>query len=99
MNSIASPFWKLDRFGRSVLHLSQQPATLTADGVRFVAISQGIDTDEANPASRLLLTILGGEAEFEREIIKERTISGVRAARAKEKVLGRPKRNGSHCER
>jgi putative DNA-invertase from lambdoid prophage Rac len=84
--------WKIDRFGRSVLHLSQQLAALTSYGVRFIAISQAIDTDAANPASRLLLTILAGVAEFEREIIRERTLSGVRAAKARGKVLGRPRR-------
>ncbi len=84
--------WKIDRFGRSVLHLSQQLAALTACGVRFMAVSQAIDTDASNPASRLLLTILAGVAEFEREIIRERTLSGIRAAKADGKVLGRPKR-------
>jgi putative DNA-invertase from lambdoid prophage Rac len=84
--------WKLDRFGRSVLHLSQQLAALTSYGVRFIAVSQAIDTDAANPASRLLMTILAGVAEFEREIIRERTLSGLRAARACGKTLGRPRR-------
>lgn len=84
--------WKLDRFGRSVLHLSQQLAALTSYGVRFLAVSQAIDTDASNPASRLLMTILAGVAEFEREIIRERTISGVRAAKARGKLLGRPRK-------
>jgi putative DNA-invertase from lambdoid prophage Rac len=84
--------YKIDRFGRSVLHLSQQLASLTSYGVRFIAVSQGIDTDASNPSSRLMLTILAGVAEFEREIIRERTLSGVRAAKAKGKTLGRPMR-------
>jgi DNA invertase Pin-like site-specific DNA recombinase len=84
--------WKIHRFGRSVLHLSQQLAALTSYGVRFVAVSQGLDTDASNPSSRLMLTILAGVAEFEREMIKERTLSGVRAAKASGKVLGRPRR-------
>jgi putative DNA-invertase from lambdoid prophage Rac len=84
--------WKIDRFGRSVLHLSQQLASLTSYGVRFIAISQGIDTDASNPTSRLMMTILAGVAEFEREIIRERTLSGVRAAKANGKTLGRPTR-------
>src|SRR5207344_3287560 len=45
-----------------------------------------------NPTSRLMMTILAGVAEFEREIIRERTLSGVRAAKANGKVLGRPMR-------
>jgi DNA invertase Pin-like site-specific DNA recombinase len=84
--------WKIDRFGRSVLHLSQQLAALTSYGVRFLAVSQGLDTDASNPSSRLMLTILAGVAEFEREIIQERTLAGVRAARAAGKTMGRPKR-------
>ena len=84
--------YKLDRFGRSVLHLSQQLAALERFGVRFVAITQGIDTDASNPASKLLTTILSGVAEFERELIRERTSSGLRRAKASGKVLGRPAR-------
>jgi putative DNA-invertase from lambdoid prophage Rac len=84
--------YKIDRFGRSVLHLSQQLAALTSYGVRFISVSQGIDTDASNPSSRLMLTILAGVAEFEREIIRERTLSGVRAAKANGKTLGRPMR-------
>jgi len=84
--------YKLDRFGRSVLHLNQQLAILESLGIRFVAISQGIDTDAKNPTSRLLLHILSSVAEFERELIKERTLCGIRAAKAKGKTLGRPQR-------
>jgi DNA invertase Pin-like site-specific DNA recombinase len=84
--------WKLDRFGRSVLHLNEMLAKLANYGVRFIAASQGIDTDASNPVARLTMQILAGVAEFEREIIRERTLSGVHAARAAGKVLGRPKR-------
>ena len=84
--------YKLDRFGRSVLHLNSQLAILESLGIRFVAISQGIDTDSKNPTSRLLLHILSSVAEFERELIKERTLCGIRAAKAKGKTLGRPQR-------
>ena len=84
--------YKVDRFGRSVLHLNQQLASLTSYGVRFIATSQSLDTDEKNPTSRLLLQILASVAEFEREMIKERTLSGIRAARANGKIIGRPKR-------
>ncbi len=84
--------WKIDRFGRSVLHLNQQLAALTSYGVRFIATSQSLDTDEKNPTSRLLLQILASVAEFEREMIRERTLSGIKAAQAAGKVVGRPKR-------
>ena len=84
--------YKIDRYGRSVLHLNQQLAALTSYGVRFIATSQSLDTDEKNPTSRLLLQILASVAEFEREMIRERTLSGIRAAQAAGKVVGRPKR-------
>jgi DNA invertase Pin-like site-specific DNA recombinase len=84
--------WKIDRFGRSVLHLNQQLEVLTRHGVRFIATSQGFDTDYASSTSRLLLQILASVAEFEREIIRERTLSGIRAAQAAGKHVGRPKR-------
>jgi DNA invertase Pin-like site-specific DNA recombinase len=84
--------WKLDRFGRSVLNLNQMLARLESYGVRFIAASQGIDTDASNPVARLTMQILASVAEFEREIIRERTLSGVHAARAAGKTLGRPKR-------
>jgi putative DNA-invertase from lambdoid prophage Rac len=81
--------YKIDRFGRSVLHLNQQLATLTSYGVRFIATSQSLDTDESNPTSRLLLQILASVAEFEREMIRERVCAGVRNAKRKGKQLGR----------
>ncbi len=84
--------YKIDRFGRSVLHLNQQLAALTSYGVRFIATSQSLDTDEKNPTSRLLLQILASVSEFEREMIRERTLSGIKAAQAAGKVVGRPKR-------
>src|SRR5215469_18720728 len=50
--------YKIDRAGRSVLHLTQLLATLESYGIRFVAISQGIDIDASNPTSKLLTGIL-----------------------------------------
>jgi putative DNA-invertase from lambdoid prophage Rac len=84
--------YKLDRFGRSVVNLTQQLASLESYGVRFIAISQGLDTDASNPTSKLLTGILSCVAEFERELLRERTLSGIRAARSAGKVIGRPKR-------
>jgi putative DNA-invertase from lambdoid prophage Rac len=84
--------WKIDRFGRSVLHLNQQLAALNSYGVRFIATSQSLDTDQSNPTSRLLLQILACVAEFEREMIRERTLVGLRVARANGKHVGRPRR-------
>jgi putative DNA-invertase from lambdoid prophage Rac len=81
--------YKIDRFGRSVLHLNQQLATLTSYGERFIAVSQGLDTDQASPTSRLLLHILASVAEFERELIRERVRAGVRSAKHRGVQLGR----------
>jgi len=84
--------WKLDRWGRSLINSLQSVQQLASMGVRFIAVTQNIDTDESNPMSRFMLHIFGAFAEFEREMIRERTVSGVRAAKAKGKKLGRPKR-------
>ena len=61
-------------------------------GVRFVAVTQNIDTDEANPMARFLIHIMAAFAELEREMIRERVVAGVKAAKANGKTLGRPKR-------
>ena len=63
--------YKLDRFGRSVRNCLDGIEALRAHGVRFLAVSQNIDTDESNPTSRLMLHILAAVAEFERELIRE----------------------------
>ncbi len=83
--------WKLDRFGRSVLNLSEQLQRLSSHGIRFLAISQAIDTEQSNPTSRLLLHMLAAVAEFERELIKERVKAGMAAAKHKGTRVGRPK--------
>jgi DNA invertase Pin-like site-specific DNA recombinase len=67
---------KIDRFGRSVLNFTQSIAALDRAGVRFLAINQGIDTDASNPMSRLMLAMLAAIAEFERELILERSTAG-----------------------
>jgi putative DNA-invertase from lambdoid prophage Rac len=84
--------WKLDRWGRSVADSIKSIQELTSLGVRFIAVTQNIDTDESNPMARFLLHIMAAFAELEREIIRERVVAGVTAARANGKTLGRPKR-------
>lgn len=84
--------WKLDRWGRSVADSIKSIQELTSLGIRFVAVTQNIDTDESNPMARFLLHIMAAFAELEREIIRERVVAGVKAARANGKTLGRPKR-------
>ena len=82
--------YKLDRLGRSLPHLAQLVSEMTAHRVALVIPAQGIDTSAANPASQLQLNILMAVAEFEREIIRERVNSGLRAARARGARFGRP---------
>jgi DNA invertase Pin-like site-specific DNA recombinase len=84
--------WKLDRWGRSVAASVKSIQELASLGVRFIAMTQNIDTDDTNPMSRFLLHILAAFAELERELIRERVTAGVRAAKARGKQVGRPKR-------
>ncbi len=79
---------KLDRLARSVRHLTQLVAEFEALGVDLVVLDQGIDT--STPAGRLLFHVLGSIAEFERDLIVERTKAGVEAARRRGKRIGRP---------
>jgi DNA invertase Pin-like site-specific DNA recombinase len=81
--------WKLDRFGRSVANLVDALQQLQCWGVRFLATTQSIDTDQANPTSQLMLHILAAVAEFERELIRERVKAGLVAAKARGTRLGR----------
>jgi DNA invertase Pin-like site-specific DNA recombinase len=88
--------WKLDRFGRSLVHCASGIQELSSLGIRFIATSQGLDTDESNPASKLLMHILAAVAQFERELIRERVSAGMRNAKARGtrsgKAIGRPRR-------
>lgn len=74
--------WKLDRFARSLQQLVHNIQLLDTYGVRFVALTQSVDTDQRNPASRLMLQILGAVAEFERGLIVERVRAGQAQHRA-----------------
>jgi DNA invertase Pin-like site-specific DNA recombinase len=79
---------KLDRLARSVRHLTTLAAELAALGVDLVVLDQSIDT--GTPSGRLLFHVLGSIAEFERDLIRERTAAGMRAARRRGKRIGRP---------
>lgn len=80
---------KMDRLGRSLAHLAQILGQLTDNNVALIAPGQGIDTSTSNPAAKLQIHVLMAVAEFEREIIRERTFAGLRAARARGSVFGR----------
>lgn len=73
--------WKMDRFGRKLRDVLANILLLDQHGVRFVSMTQGIDTDSRNPASRFMLHILAAVAELERDMILERVDAGVRQFR------------------
>ena|SRR5262252_1676162 len=81
--------WKLDRFGRSVANFCKNLEDLNSWGVRFMCVTQSIDTDQQNPGSKLLMQILAAVAEFEREMIRERIKAGLASAVRRGSKLGR----------
>jgi DNA invertase Pin-like site-specific DNA recombinase len=83
--------WRLDRLGRSLKHLIETVTKLKEQGVSFKSLTENIDTSTAT--GTLVFQIFGALAEFERNLIKERTIAGLDAARARGRTGGRPKRN------
>src|SRR5262245_17586605 len=83
--------WRLDRLGRSLKHLIETVTTLKQQGVSFKSLTENIDTSTAT--GTLVFQIFGALAEFERNLIKERTMAGLAAARARGRKGGRPRRN------
>ena len=79
---------RLDRLGRSLLHLLETINGLHERGVHFRSLGDPVDT--ASPQGRFTLQILGAMAEFERALIRERTMSGLAAARAEGRTGGNP---------
>lgn len=82
--------WKLDRLARSLKHLVTALAEFESLGVQFVSLRDNLDL--TTPSGRLMFQIIGAMAEFERALIQERVMAGLRNARSKGKTLGRPKR-------
>jgi len=91
--------WKIDRFGRSLKHLVNSLADLSAYGVAFISLRDNLDL--STPSGRLMFQIIGAMAEFERSLIQERVRAGLRNAKLKGKMLGRPRRivNGDQMAR
>jgi DNA invertase Pin-like site-specific DNA recombinase len=85
--------WRLDRLGRSLRHLIDTVTTLKNRGVAFKSLTENIDT--ATATGNLVFQIFGALAEFERNLITERTVAGLVAARARGRTGGRPRRNPS----
>jgi DNA invertase Pin-like site-specific DNA recombinase len=81
--------WKLDRWGRSLADLAGTLAELTALGVAFVSVTEALDF--TTPAGRALAGMLSVFAEFERDILRERTCAGLERARKNGIHIGRPR--------
>ncbi|HEX9504228.1 MAG TPA: recombinase family protein [Patescibacteria group bacterium] len=81
--------WRLDRLGRSLRHLIDVIADLEKRGIGFRSLQESIDTTTSG--GRLIFQIFGALAEFERNLIRERTQAGLTAARVRGRKGGRPK--------
>src|SRR5206468_7434064 len=81
--------WRLDRLGRSLKHLIETITRLNNREIGFKSITENIDTTTSG--GKLVFHIFGALAEFERDIISERTNAGLSAARARGRLGGRPK--------
>lgn len=80
--------WKFDRLARSSRHLLNTLEELRVLGVDFVSLTEAIDT--STPAGKMVFSMIGAIAEFERSLIQERVVAGLHRARAQGKRLGRP---------
>src|SRR5687767_9821484 len=81
--------WKLDRLGRSLPHLIETITRLQERGIGFKSLTEQIDTTTSG--GKLIFHVFGALAEFEREVIRERTQAGLQSARSRGKIGGRPK--------
>jgi DNA invertase Pin-like site-specific DNA recombinase len=82
--------WRLDRLGRSLQHLIAVVAGLAEQGIGFKSLTEQIDT--TTPGGKLIFHVFGALAEFERDVIRERTQAGLAAARARGRLGERPKK-------
>jgi len=80
--------WRLDRLGRSLKHLIETVTRLQEAGIHFRSLQEQIDTGSSG--GKLIFHVFGALAEFERDLIRERTTAGLAAARARGRVGGRP---------
>ena len=85
--------WKLDRLGRSLRHLIEVINLLNNRGCYFRSLQENIDTGSSG--GKLIFHVFGALAEFERDIIRDRTMAGLAAARSRGRVGGRPKKMDS----
>lgn len=80
--------WRLDRLGRNLQDLVRMVNDLDGRGVKFKSLKESIDT--SGPAGKLVFHLFAALAEFERELLRERTLAGLEAARARGRKGGRP---------
>jgi DNA invertase Pin-like site-specific DNA recombinase len=80
--------WKLDRLGRSLRHLVDTVTGLAERGIGFRSLQEAIDT--TTPGGKLVFHVFAALAEFERDLVRERTAAGLAAARARGRHGGRP---------
>jgi DNA invertase Pin-like site-specific DNA recombinase len=88
--------YRYDRFARSLRQLVNALEEFRALGIDFVSLREGVDT--STPNGRLVFGIFASIAEFERELIRDRVRSGLAAAKARGKKLGRPRRRVDHAK-
>src|SRR3954453_22021150 len=81
--------WRLDRLGRSLPHLIETISQLQERGIGFRSLQEQIDTTTSG--GKLIFHVFGALAEFERDLIRDRTHAGLAAARARGRLFGRPK--------
>ncbi len=80
--------WKLDRLGRSLLGIIETTQIFADRNIRLVSLTEGLDL--GTPMGRMVLHFMGALAEYERELIRERTMAGLEQAKRDGKVHGRP---------
>lgn len=89
--------WKLDRLGRSTLDLVGLVETLKGRGIGLkVLTGEGASIDTTRPEGKLIFAVFAAFAEFERELIRERTREGMKAAKRRGKAVGRPRKLNPH---
>lgn len=81
--------YKLDRLGRTLIHLVNLVNQFMSDGIHLQSLTDNIDTSTSQ--GKLMFNVFASLAEFERDLIRERTQAGLKAARARGRVGGRPK--------
>jgi len=86
--------WKLDRLSRSLKDVLLLMEKIQGAGAGFMSVTEAIDT--TSPAGRMMMQIVATFAEFEREMLRERTKSGLHNARAAGRTLGRPVKLNAH---